>query len=157
MAPSDVSKLTVPALRKELEKLGLDSTGLKAVLVERLTKAHEEAAAAPEPEPAPAPAPAVEEGADAAAADAAAAGAAAAKTAALEQAAGVTAAAEKAAAKKAAAEKAAAAFAAAAEKPASPIFLAVTVVSPSPCLHLAHAFCPPNPHRQVRVIYGEAG
>ena len=45
MAPSDISKMTVPVLRKELEKLGLDTSGLKAVLVERLTKARAEAAA----------------------------------------------------------------------------------------------------------------
>ena len=46
MAPSDISKMTVPVLRKELEKLGLDTSGLKAVLVERLTKARAEAAIA---------------------------------------------------------------------------------------------------------------
>ena len=56
MVPSDISKMTVPVLRKELKKLGLDTSGLKAVLVERLIEARAEAAA-PEPEPAPAPAP----------------------------------------------------------------------------------------------------
>ena len=43
---------------------------------------------------------------------------------------------EKVAAEKVAAEKAAAAFAAAAEKPASPLFMDLTIVLPSP--HLPH-------------------
>tara|TARA_B110000977_G_scaffold4746_1_gene6836 strand:- start:12409 stop:12588 length:180 start_codon:yes stop_codon:yes gene_type:complete len=38
---TEPSKMTVAVLRKELEKKGLDTTGLKAALVERLTKALE--------------------------------------------------------------------------------------------------------------------
>ena len=41
--PIDLDKLNVPELRERLEGLGLDSTGRKAVLVERLQAASDEA------------------------------------------------------------------------------------------------------------------
>ena len=47
MDASAAAKLTVPLLRAELEKRGLDTKGLKAQLVERLTKALADADAAP--------------------------------------------------------------------------------------------------------------
>ena len=61
MTPAEIAKLTVPKLKAELNDRGLDDTGLKKVLVERLTAALAEpaAAAAPAaPSPAKAAAPA---------------------------------------------------------------------------------------------------
>ena len=52
----EAKKLTVPKIKKELEKLGLDQEGLKPVLLARLIEAIEAPAPAPEPAPAPAPA-----------------------------------------------------------------------------------------------------
>ena len=37
LRPEDVVKLTVPKLRKALEMRGLDTSGLKAALIDRLT------------------------------------------------------------------------------------------------------------------------
>ena len=51
MADINVKSMKVAELRDELEKRGLDTSGLKAVLVERLTEALQ---AAPEEEAAPA-------------------------------------------------------------------------------------------------------
>jgi len=39
LTAAEVPKLTVPKLRDELKSRGLDTTGLKAVLVERLLEA----------------------------------------------------------------------------------------------------------------------
>ena len=57
MTPAEIAKLTVPKLKAELKDRGLDDTGLKKVLVERLT-----AALAAPPSPAKAAAPAELEG-----------------------------------------------------------------------------------------------
>ena len=53
MNPADVAKLTVPKLKAELAERGLDDTGLKKVLVDRLTAALAEPAAAAAPAAAP--------------------------------------------------------------------------------------------------------
>ena len=66
MTPAEIAKLTVPKLKAELKDRGLDDTGLKKVLVERLTAAlaepAEAAAPAAPPSPAKAAAPAELEG-----------------------------------------------------------------------------------------------
>ena len=54
--PAEIAKLTVPKLKAELKDRGLDDTGLKKVLVERLTAALAAPAAPPSPAMAAAPA-----------------------------------------------------------------------------------------------------
>ena len=54
--PAEIAKLTVPKLKAELKHRGLDDTGLKNVLVERLTAALAAPAAPPSPAKAAAPA-----------------------------------------------------------------------------------------------------
>ena len=54
--PAEIAKLTVPKLKAELKDRGLDDTGLKNVLVERLTAALAAPAAPPSPAKAAAPA-----------------------------------------------------------------------------------------------------
>ena len=49
MTPAEIAKLTVPKLKAELNDRGLDDTGLKKVLVERLTAALAEPAEAAAP------------------------------------------------------------------------------------------------------------
>ena len=56
MTPAEIAKLTVPKLKAELKDRGLDATGLKKVLVERLTAALAAPAAPPSPAKAAAPA-----------------------------------------------------------------------------------------------------
>eukprot|EP01048_Picozoa_sp_COSAG05_P042893 COSAG05_NODE_23430_length_258_cov_0.647799_1_plen_56_part_01 len=48
----DMSKLKVVELRKRLQDMGLDTSGLKAVLVKRLEVAMQESAPPSAPEPA---------------------------------------------------------------------------------------------------------
>jgi len=58
LTAADVAKLTVPKLKEALAARGLDISGLKAALSERLLAAISKPAAAAEPEPEPAPEPA---------------------------------------------------------------------------------------------------
>ena len=54
LTAADVAKLTVPKLKAALEERGLDSSGLKAALTERLIASLSKTPAEPEP-PAPPP------------------------------------------------------------------------------------------------------